>query len=368
MLSHEKIASSQQDPESEFFSADGPLAFGRIRAPRLDWLSRAEHEEVIDPDLPIIDAHHHLWDRPGNTYLLNEFLDDVGSGHNIEATVAVEGGAMYRTHGPEEFRHFGEVEFLDGVAAMSASGEYGPTQVAAAIIARGDLALGSGIDPMLEAMTTLSSRVRGVRSFAGWDADQSLGTPVDTRPGMLREEAAIAVARSLARRDLSMEVTVFFTQLDDVAHLARKVPEMSLILGHVGLPLGYAAYAGRQDEVFTTWKRGMSELAALPNVTVKLGGLMMRYAAFDYASAPRPVTSDELAALWRSYLVDSIELFGAERCAFESNFPVEKIGVTYRALWNAFKKIAGDASDVERRALFSETARRVYRLDGTGRP
>ena len=167
----------------------------------------------------------------------------------------------------------------------------------------------------------------------------------------------------LTRLGLSLDAWVFHPQLADVVDLARAFPDTTIILGHVGGVLGYGPYAGKQKEVFAAWKPQMTELARCPNVVVKLGGMMMRLAAFDYRTQPKPPTSTELAALWRPYMETCIELFGANRCLFESNFPVDKMGIGWAGLWNALKRIAAGASAAERQAMFSGTARRVYRLD-----
>ena len=156
---------------------------------------------------------------------------------------------------------------------------------------------------------------------------------------------------------------MFHPQLADAVDLARSVPDANIIVGHVGGPLGYGPYAGKRDEVFAAWKAGILELATCPNVTMKLGGMMMRLAAFDYGAAPAPITSFELAARWRPYIELCIERFGADRCMFESNFPVDKMGIGYAALWNALKRIAAGASAAEKLALFNGTARRAYRLE-----
>jgi predicted TIM-barrel fold metal-dependent hydrolase len=193
-----------------------------------------------------------------------------------------------------------------------------------------------------------------------WDVDPSIGTPKETRREMLREDGVVRGARALARRGLSLDASVFFTQLDDVAYLARELPELQIILGHLGMPLGYAAYAGRDDEVHATWRAGMSDLAGLPNVKVKLGGMVLRLGAYDYNSGRGPAGSSELASLWTPYVTETIELFGVERCMFEGNFPADKAGVTYRIVWNTFKRMALGASDAEKTLLFAGTARKTY--------
>ena len=322
-------------------------------------------EAILDPELPIIDTHHHFWDRADHRYLLDDLRADLATGHNIEATVFLECRSMYRTGGPVEMRPVGETEFVAGLAAMSASGGYGPTQVAAGIVGYADLTLGDRVEPVLEAhIRAGGGRFRGVRHSAGWDASEVIGNSrADMRPHLYRTPEFRAGIARLGALGLSFDAWLYHPQLADVAELARAVPSAAIIMGHVGGVLGYGPYKGRKDEVFAAWKAAMTELAACPNVVVKLGGMMRRLAAFDYGTAPVPPSSEDLAGYWRPYMETCIELFGSERCMFESNFPVEKVGTGYAILWNAFKRIAAGASAGEKHALFSGTARRVYRLD-----
>jgi predicted TIM-barrel fold metal-dependent hydrolase len=341
-----------------------PTQFGRIQAPDEAWLARRAPETILEPDLPIIDTHHHLWDRPDHRYLLHEFLADVRTGHSVVATVFMECHSMYRASGPAEMRPVGETEFVNGIAAMSDSGNYGSTRVAAAIVGFADLTLGDRVEPVLEAhLRAGGGRFRGVRHSAAWDASPVIGN-IGAVPGLhvlTRSDFRVGLAR-LAKLGLSLDAWVFHTQLGDVVDLARAVPPATIIMGHVGGPLGYGPYAGKRDEVFAAWQTGVKNLASCPNVIMKLGGMMMRLAAFDYRTAASPPTSEELAALWRPYIEPCIEMFGADRCMFESNFPVDKMGIGWAALWNALKRIAAGASADEKLAMFSGTARRVYRL------
>jgi predicted TIM-barrel fold metal-dependent hydrolase len=341
---------------------DQPTRYGRIFPPNVAWLAQRPPEPIVEPDLPIVDAHHHLWERPDQRYLLPEFLADLDTGHAVTATVFVQCHAMYRASGPEEMRPVGETEFVAGIAAMSDSGGYGPTRVAAGIVGFADLTLGDRVGAVLEAQVRAGGgRFRGVRHSAAWDADPIIGNG-HPAPHLLRRPDFRAGLARLTAMGLSFDLWVFHTQLDEALELARAFPSTSFVLGHCGGPLGYGPYAGRRDEVFAQWKAGMAALADCPNVVVKLGGMMMRLAAYDYGAPPAPPTSAELAGHWGPWIVTCIELFGPDRCLFESNFPVEKMGIGYAALWNAFKRIAAGASAEEKRALFSGTAERVYRL------
>jgi predicted TIM-barrel fold metal-dependent hydrolase len=339
--------------------------FGRIMPPRDAWLAKAPAEAVIEPDLPIVDTHHHLWDRPGIRYLLPEFLADAYSGHKVVATVFLECNAMYRAHGAEAMRPVGQTEFVAGIAAMSDSGNYGETRVAAGIVGFADLTLGDRVEPVLEANVRAGGgRFRGVRHSAAWDADDVIGNSHTAKGLHLLQQADFRAGLArLTALGLSLDAWVFHPQLDDLIDLARAHPGANIITGHCGGPLGYGPYAGKRDEVFAAWKPRIVELAKCPNVSMKLGGMMMRLAAYDYGALPAPPSSAELATMWRPYIETCIEAFGAERCMFESNFPVDKMGIGWIALWNAFKRIAAGASAAEKTALFSGTAKRVYRLD-----
>jgi predicted TIM-barrel fold metal-dependent hydrolase len=342
-----------------------PTRYGRITAPSDGWLAAAPPEPILEPALPIIDTHHHLWERPGHRYLLHELLADLGTGHNVVATVFVECHAMYRAHGPVQMRPVGETEFVAGISAMSDSGGYGPPRVAAGIVGFADLTLGDRVEPVLQAhLRAGGGRFRGVRHSAAWDTSEIIGnSAVATGPhDMRRPEFRAGLAR-LTALGLSLDAWVFHPQLADAIELARAVPAANLVVGHCGGPLGYGPYAGKRDEVFAAWSVAIAELARCQNVTMKLGGMMMRLAAYDYGARPAPPSSADLAAYWRPYIEHCIECFGPSRCMFESNFPVEKMGIGYVALWNAFKRIAAGASADEKLALFSGTARRAYRLD-----
>jgi L-fuconolactonase len=341
-----------------------PTSFGRIVAPDEAWLARHAPEPILEPARPCIDTHHHLWDRPDHRYLLDELRADLGSGHHVVATVFLECHSMYRAEGPEAMRPVGETEFVAGIAAMSDSGRYGATRVAAGIVGFADLALGDRVEPVLEAHVRAGGgRFRGVRYSAAWDASPIIGNIGSVAgPHVLRRPEVRAGVARLAALGLSLDAWVFHPQLGDVIELARACPAATIIVGHCGGPLGYGPYAGKRDDVFAHWKASISELATCPNVSMKVGGMMMRLAAFDYGAADGPLSSGALATLWRPYIETCIERFGAERCMFESNFPVDKMGIGYAALWNAFKRITAGASAEEQSALFSGTARRAYRL------
>ena len=342
--------------------ADRPQ-HGKISPPDAAWLARAAPEPAIDPDLPIIDPHHHLWDNPGHRYLVPEFADEIArGGHNVVATVYMNCWIMYRADGPGPLRPVGEVEFANGQAAMAASGQYGPVRIAAGIVGHADATLGERIAPVLEAeIAAGNGRLRGIRVSAGWDEDGTISAPADA-PGLyLRADVQQALA-CLPRHGLSFDALVFHPQLADIVALSRALPALSIVLNHMGQPLGIGRHADRA-EGFRVWSGLIRAVAACPNVTVKLGGLMLRLGVPDHvARADAPPDSAALAEAWRPYAETCIEAFGAGRCMFESNFPVEKMGVGYGTLWNACKRLAAGCSAAERQAMFHDNAARIYRL------
>ena len=328
------------------------------------WL--AQHAEpIIEPALPIIDPHHHLWDRDA-PYLFGEFRADITTGHNIRASVFVECGEMYRADGDPALAPVGETEFVNGVAAMSASGKYGAARICAGIVGSADLLLGAAVDAVLEAhLRAAGERFRGIRGRSVWDADPTIkGSAKDFPPGLLGEARFREGYARLARHGLTFDSWLFHPQIPELADLAGAFPDTPVVLDHIGAPLGIGVYAGRTDEVFAAWRRSLAELARRPNVVVKLGGLGMHLFGFDLDAAhrERPAASEELARRWRPYLETCIELFGHDRCMFESNFPVDKRSASYPVLWNAFKLVAAGCSATEKAALFHDTAQRVYRL------
>jgi len=331
---------------------------------RQEWLDR-RREEIIEPDLPIVDPHHHLVDRPETgRYLLHQLLADIGTGHNITATVYLEWLSMYRATGRAELRPVGEIEFANGVAAMAASGTYGKTQVCGGIVGYADLTLGAAVEQVLEAMIVAGGgRFRGIRFITASHPDQAAWGSMVTRPGGLLTDTRVreGFAR-LAPLGLSFDAWMYHTQLGELVELARAFPGTQIVLDHVGGPIGLGRYAGKRDEVFAEWSGRIRELATCPNVHIKLGGLGMRMFGFTLHAGELPPSSKELAAAWRPYVETCILAFGPERAMFESNFPVDKGSCSYAALWNAFKQIATGCSPAEKQALFSGTATGFYRL------
>jgi predicted TIM-barrel fold metal-dependent hydrolase len=336
---------------------------GLYADPNEDWL-KLHTEEIIDPARPIVDPHHHLWDRGGVRYLMEEISDDVTSGHNIVATVYVESRSMYRNYGPEAFRPVGEVEFVNGAAAMAASGAYGKTLVAAGIVGHTNLLLGEGAKAVLEAeIAAGNGRFRGIRHSSAWDADESVGGIYSSRPkGLLLDPTFRKGFAQLAPLGLSFDAWLFFTQLGEFVDLARAFPDTRICLDHCGGIVGIGSYANRREEIFKVWKASIQEVAKCPNVVVKLGGLAMVLPGFGFHEWPKPPNSEQAAAAWKPYLETCIEAFGPDRCMFESNFPPDKGQCSYQVIFNAFKRVAANFSESEKTQLFSKTATDFYRL------
>jgi predicted TIM-barrel fold metal-dependent hydrolase len=321
-------------------------------------------EEVLLPDLPIVDAHHHLWLRGGHRYLIEEFAADLASGHKVEATIAVECSEMYRQRGPERLRCVGEAEFIAGMAAMSESGHFGDTRICAAFVGGADLSLGAEVDEVLEALTVASGgRLRGVRGAVPWDADPSInaGGRAHAPQGMLLDPRFRQGVARLAARGLVYDAWQYHPQLPEVCSLADAFPALPIVVNHCGAPMGIGPY--RRESTFPVWKALVADLAKRPNTIMKLGGMARRRCGFDFEDRAVKPDSHELAEAWRPYMETCIELFGPSRCMFESNFPPDGVAGSYRTLWNAFKRISMPYSDEERAALFNGTAKRVYRLD-----
>jgi predicted TIM-barrel fold metal-dependent hydrolase len=329
---------------------------------RQDWLELVA-EDILDPDRPIVDPHHHFWRQgPFGRYLLEDLWADTGSGHRVKKTVFVECHAEYRSGSPEAMRPLGETEFVAGLAARSVEAE--SSARVCGIVGHADLRLGAGVEDLLRAHIEAGQGLfRGIRQHASWDASDDVPkSRIDPPPHLYRDGDFREGFARLAPLGLSFDAWNFHPQIPELAALARAFPETTIVLNHLGGPLGIGPY-DRRDEVFSCWQRDLSALAACANVVVKLGGIAMDLNGFGWHERDRPPTSDELAVAQRPYILHAIECFGPARCMFESNFPVEKLYVSYGVLWNAFKKIAAELSEKEKDALFRGTAERVYRLD-----
>ncbi len=326
------------------------------------WLALV-HEDALEPDLPIIDPHHHLWMRQTPPYFLREFVEDLYTGHRVVATVYSECHSMYRKDGPEEMRFVGESEFVSGMAAMSDSGEFGETEICKAMIAQAEMMMGDDVRRVFDAHDVASGgRFRGIRVSAAWHEDQSLFRRHDEKH-YLAEKPVLEAIGVLQERGLVMDVWVYHPQLAEVAEVAGKFENLKIVLNHTGMPVIGGPNKGRSAEVYEEWLTGIKKVAQQPNVTIKLGALPMR--TQDRSNPDLPPTSIDVQKAWAPWIEPCIELFGPERCMFESNFPVHKHWCSYPVLWNAFKRITENYSAAEKRAMYFETANRIYDVGAT---
>lgn len=342
-------------------------------------------EEVLEPDIPIIDPHHHLWDLramlpmfpeprhrfietlvPVAHYTFDQFNAEVSqSGHNVLATVFMECGAFYNAAYGDALKTVGEVEYVNGVAAQSASGLYGSTRLCAGIVGHADLLQGAKAGEVLDALQAASpDRFKGIRHQGAWDADpEVLGPPFHAPPQLYSDSTFREGFAELSKRGMSFDAWILEPQIEDVIDLARAFPDTPICLDHCGTPLGNASYSGRLDERFDVWRNAILELGKCENVMVKLGGLAMHNCDMPAQGPAAGIGSEALALMWRPYIETCIEAFGTNRAMFESNYPVDRWGATYPVLWNTFKRIVAGASEDEKAALFAGNASRFYRIE-----
>ena len=327
-----------------------------------EWLALTP-ETPLAPDLPLCDPHHHLFDDPTGRrplYLLDELRRDA-EGLNLVRTVFVDCMSHYLTEGPDAFRPVGETVFVRRVAEQSART---PGCHIAGIVGYVDMTLGDGAQAVLEAhMEAGGARFKGIRHATGWDPTPEIRSYRNQPGGMLLDATFRQGVACVARLGLSFDAQVHHHQLVEVASLARAFPEMPIIVNHTGVPLGIGPYAGKRDEVFRHWRGGIAELAGCPNVFLKLGGVGMSTFGFGWTDRPTPPGSEEIAQATAPYFRACIELLGADRCMFESNYPVDRRACSYVVLWNAFVRVTQDLAPDEIANLFHDTAARAYRLD-----
>ncbi|MEP3051261.1 MAG: amidohydrolase family protein [Erythrobacter sp.] len=341
-------------------------------------------EEILEPDLPIIDPHHHLWDLRSGIALFPEprhsFIDGLidnayytfdqlhahlTSGHNIIGTAFMECGAFYNAaYGPEK-APVGEIEYVNGLAAQSASGIYGDLRACAAIVGHADLTMGSAVGEVLDALHAAApNRYRGIRHQGAWDADvEVLSAILQKSEGLYLEPSFREGFAELGKRGHTFDAWILEPQLPDVIDLANAFPNQKICLDHCGTPLGLASYQGKLPERFDIWRANIHELAKSENVVVKLGGLAMAMCGMPEGGRKDGYSSQQLADLWRPYIETCIEAFGPDRAMFESNYPVDYWGADYAVLWNTFKRITNGASAAEKSALFAGSAAKFYQIE-----
>ena len=327
-----------------------------------EWLASVV-EDVVDPERPIIDPHHHLWKTPSmwGTYELADLWADTSSGHNVEKTVFVDCHSEYRTEGPSHLKPVGETEYVAEVATESRRDANRAT--IAGIVGHANMTLGSAVEEVLVAHEQAGKGLfRGIRHAGPSDDTGTLTNAGGRWPCPYDREDFREGVKTLGRMGYSYDTWHFFHQNQDFLALARAVPETTMILDHFGTPLGVGAYAGRKDEIFEQWKKDIEEIAECANVHAKLGGLAMPDNGFGWDKNDNPPSSNEFEEAQHPYYLHAIECFGPDRCMFESNFPVDRLSVSYQVLWNGLKKIVTDFSEDEKDHLFYGTASRVYRV------
>lgn len=326
-----------------------------------EWLALIS-EEIIDPEQKIIDPHHHLWRRPdGSDYVLANLQTDTMSGHNIVKSVFVECHAEYRTDGPEHLKPLGETEF---VVEQAEASELSGGTVIAGIVSHADLSLGDAVEAVLVEHEALGKgRFRGIR-HAGAHAEFPEALTIAGRaPANLYEnEQFRAGVKKLGHMGYTFDTWHYHYQNKAFYDLARACPDTQMILDHFGTPLGVGPYASQREQIKKDWKQDIAKIAECDNVVAKIGGLAMPDNGFGWEQKQRPPTSDEFAEAQREYYLHTIDCFGPDRCMFESNFPVDRLSLSYHVLYNGLKKIAKDFSQTEKDVMFFGTAARVYRL------
>lgn len=332
-----------------------------------DWLALVK-EDVIDADRPIIDPHHHLWRKRFNKdYLLDDLWQDTNSGHNIRQTVFIECRAFYDKEAPSHLQSVGETRTITNIAKQSQ--QQSDSAQINGIVAQVNLMLGEQPDVLRETLqahqSIAGSLLKGVRHSGARDPRPEDLLIAGQAPAYLygREDFRKGL-RILGELGLSYDTWHYHHQNMDFCDLVESVPETTMILDHFGTPLGVGIYRGSADFIFTQWKQDIRRLSRCPNVYAKLGGLAMPDNGFGWDKRDSPPTSDELVQRQRRYYEYTIECFGPERCMFESNFPVDRLSISYAVLWNAFKKMVGDYSEAEKNAMFFGTAAKVYQLSG----
>ncbi len=323
------------------------------------WLA-LKSEDVIDPDQPIFDCHHHLWDRPEGLYGAEELAQDVADGHNILASLYVQCRTGYRQNGPDPMRPVGEVEtILDWCKAQP--------RLPIGLVAFADLQLGADVEPVLQALKQAGGGyVRGIRNTTAWHPDPVVrSNPRPAEDGLLRTPAFLSGARAVAEAGLTLDIWAYQNQLAEVAALARALPDLTIILDHCGGPLGIGSYSDAPQSAFEDWRKALSEVAKQPNVMIKIGGFGLNVIGYRYAQEHQPPSSKQLAEDWAPHVAVCLDLFGTKRAMFESNFPVDKGQFSYRTLWNAFKRLASPLDTTARNDLFWRTAAHCYKIDQT---
>ena len=328
-----------------------------------EWLDQVK-EEIIDPEREIVDPHHHLWQRiTWFKYMLEDLWTDTGSGHSVRKTVFVQCRSSYRTDGPEHLKPVGETEFVAKIAEESQKGQENQPRIAG-IVPYANLTLGDLVGEILDAHEEAGRGLfRGIRHAGARDENRdALMIPGLGEKDLFTREDFRQGVRMLGRRGLTYESWHYHHQIKSYTDLVKAAPDTVIILDHFGTPLGVGPYEGKRDEIFQEWKKDIAELAKYDNVYAKLGGMAMPDNGFGWHLRSLPPTSDEFVNAQKRYYLHTIECFSPNRCMFESNYPVDRLSISYHVLWNGFKKIVAEFSEDEKDMMFSGTATRVYSL------
>ena len=329
-----------------------------------DWLAQVK-EEIIDPQLPIIDPHHHLWNGDNQLagsfpYLIENLNEDTFSGHNIVGTIFMECAQGYYLNGEEKYKPVGETEFV--INLIKDSKKLPESTNIMGIIGYANLMLGTDVKDVLdEHLSKGEGLFKGIRHAAGWDKNNEIhnshSNPIEN---IYYDKNFIKGAEELINLNLTFDAWHYHHQITDLSIFAERYPELIIIHDHFGGPLGVGPYEGKREEIFKKWKDDISLLSESKNVYAKLGGLAMPVNGWNFHKQDKPASSDQIVDLHQQYYLHTINCFGADRCMFESNFPVDRRSVTYHILWNAFKKMVSDYSDEDKNKLFFKNAKDVY--------
>ena len=327
-----------------------------------EWLRQVK-ENIVEPEMPIIDPHHHLWDDRGSTYLVEELQADTGSGHKVVKTVYMECGWAYKEDGPKHLRVVGETKAV--VEQAKKSRETGGA-VISAIVSRADLRLGEELIEVLDAHQEASDGLfRGIR-HAGARAEhpEALTIPGGAPKGLFEDTDFLSGVKVLGRNGYTYDTWHYHYQNREFLEMVKKIPDTKIILDHFGTPLGVGPYANKKEEIFHQWRLDIKEISKIDNVFIKIGGMAMPDNGYGWNLRDKPATSDEFVEAQSRYYLHAIDCFGPERCMMESNFPVDRMSLSYHVLYNGLKKIVQDFSDDEKNHMFYKTAESVYSVEG----
>ena len=334
---------------------------------RQEWLDQ-HIEDPISPNIPIIDPHHHLWDVGFGRYYIEELLEDINSsGHNIVSTVYIMSSSnteIYSKDGLEEFKPLNEIEFATSEGKRADLIPNNKVKVNASIVGSVDLTYGNKLQPVLEKAVNISEgRLKGIRMLLASHTDPRISSgAVKSDLGLMLHPNFIDGAKCIENANLSLDFWIYHTQLNEMEKIARSLPDLTIILNHIGGPIHLGEYEGKQAATHREWRSAMMRLSRIPNINVKLGGLGMAVNGAKFHNNKFPPNSVQLSDVWKPWIYETIDMFGFDRCMFESNFPVDKGSCSYGALWNAFKILAKDMSDDEINKLFSKNAAKIYKI------